>query len=462
MTPGPAHPRPALRGLQPPINPPPPHPSPPPPPERALSGRRVLRLVVAGLAAMLSLGLCTARYVAGVVHTPPDTTGAELAVAWALPFDTELNRRDYTAGDLYAAWLSGDTIVRAQADGVRAYRLADGAAVWASPVPRGSSLCAAAHDLRGTRTVIAYGPSTGCDTIAGLDTTTGTYTWTATIPVADNKGHTALNAPHLVTAGDAVAVRVGRDWLAGYHLADGKPVWKLDLKPQDCAIADVRGSHDRFVFAQTCALAGGSTITALQPDTGRPLWQRPLATGRQVGYILSAVPLVTGPAIGNTGFASFGDAGQPLASFTSTLADTDLEDLPVNDSPTVNGQGVYPHQATADTVYLTGHRTHDADYAARIVAVDLHTGQPRWVTTGYTTGAITMISADGQSVLAWQSATTSRLIRIDARTGAATALARTRFQTDTQAIVVERNGTVVVVPWKHAGSQHAILVLRPR
>ena len=181
-------------------------------------------------------------------------------------------------------------------------------------------------------------------------------------------------------------------------------------------------------------------------------------------------PLVSLPGLNTETFVARDATGKERATFGYPVDGTRFSDLPVNRSNTVSGPGIRPYLADADTLYLPTEASPVGDkmrQANQVVAIDLATGKRRWVSAGHTDSEVELIRLDDQGVLAWEVGDrrdlAPRLVRIDPATGKVDVLAEAPRSAGTEgsdAKVLERDGTVVLVPWKQVSADAAITVLR--
>ncbi|MGC5383928.1 PQQ-binding-like beta-propeller repeat protein [Micromonospora chalcea] len=454
----------------PPVGRPGPGGAPPAAPKRR---GRVALLVAGGLVAVLAVAAGTAYGVSRLIGGGDDG-GRKLRAAWVLDFP-ELQRnglKTYDGQDMFGAWLAGDAVVRAQPDGIIAYRLGDGGQAWGVPAPQAASLCAAAQTLADGRGVVALGTADSCDTLVGFDAAAGTQTWRVTFPVERRTGRSETVAPDLSVAAGQVVVRSGGNVL-GYSLADGRRLWQTDadrlLPGRDCRLTDAQAAGDQAVVTTLCDGDRGALL-GLDPATGKPRWKQDLPAAQQSDGVLSVDPLVSRPGLNTETFVARDATGKERAAFGNPVDGTRFSDLPVNRSNTVSGPAVRPYLADADTLYLPTEPSPVGDkmrQANQVVAIDLATGKRRWVSAGHTDSEVELVRLDGQGLLAWEVGDrrdlAPRLVRIDPATGTVSVVAEAPLSAGTEgsdAKVLERDGTVVLVPWKQVTADAAITVLR--
>jgi outer membrane protein assembly factor BamB len=363
-------------------------------------------------------------------------------------------------------------VVRAQADGVLAYRLSDGGQAWGAPAPEGTSVCVAAQAVTDGRGAVAVGSDKSCDTVAGVDLNSGKVTWQAKFPAPVIEGRDTLTAPDLSVAGQQVIVR-SEDTMIGFSLADGKQLWRTTgkklLPGRGCGFKDMRAADDLVVVTYGCSRGG--EVDGVDPATGKVRWRQRLPESKLIDGVLSVQPPVGLPGLGQDAYTIRDPrTGKEVASFTDPIDGVELWDVPPNRSNAIDGPAIYECLVTDDTLYFptfpkpvpgTGVA------ANQIVSIDLATGRKRWISSGHSGGKVQLIRRDEQGVLAWESGDRKkvppRLVRIDPATGKVSVVAegpRSAGFEGESAKVMERDGVVVIVPWKHVVADRAITVLR--
>ncbi|WP_433315355.1 PQQ-binding-like beta-propeller repeat protein [Micromonospora chersina] len=444
---------------------------PPPPAAPGRRGRLAL-LIAGGLVAVLAVGAGTAWGVSRLVGGSGDDD--ELTTAWVLDFperqDTGLTT--YDQQDMFGAWLAGDTVVRAQGDGLLAYRLSDGGQAWGAPAPEGTSLCVAAQEVTEGRGAVAAGSDRSCDTVAGFDLASGKLTWQAKFPAPAREGRDALAAPDLSVAGQQVIVRSG-DTMIGFSLADGKQLWRTTgeklLPGRDCGFKDMRAAADLVVVTYGCSIGG--EVDGVDPATGKVRWRQRLPETKVTDGVLSVRPLISLPGLGHESYTVRDPrTGRQTGSFTDPVGGTELWDVPPNRSNAIDGPAVFQFLADDDTLYhptFPKNVPNSGRSANQIIAIDLATGKRRWISSGHSASKVELIRRDEQGLLAWETGDRRklppRLVRIDPATGKVSPVAKgplsAGFEGE-EAKVMERDGVVVIVPWKHVVADRAITVLR--
>jgi len=424
--------------------------------------------------AVLLVGGGTAWGVSRLVGGTSGDDGGNLKTAWTLDFPERENTglTTFDKEDMFGAWLAGDTVVRAQADGLLAYQLADGAQAWGAPAPDGTSLCVAAQAVTDGRGAVAVGSADSCNTVAGFDLNSGKLTWQAKFPAPVRADRRPLEAPDLSVAGQQVVVR-SKDTLIGFSLADGKQLWRTTaeklLPGRDCGFREAQAAGEQVIVTYRCP--SGGEVDALDPATGKVRWRQRLPEAKLTDGVLSVQPLVSLPGLGHDAYTiRDGQTGKEVASFTDPIDGIELWDVPPNRSNSIDGPAIRQYLGDDETLYLPTFPKNvpgKLREANQIVAIDLATGKRRWVSSGHSDSQVQLIRRDEQGVLAWESGDRRdlppRLVRIDPGTGKVSVVAEGPLSAGFEgedAKVIERDGVVVIVPWKHVVARAAITVLR--
>ncbi|MGW6143652.1 outer membrane protein assembly factor BamB family protein [Streptomyces sp. NPDC055140] len=166
--------------------------------------------------------------------------GPVLDRAWVAPVD-----RPGTVKGV-GNWALDSAVVRARTDGLTSYDLADGHEHWSLDAPMRGSACAMSDTVVDGIGVIAFGrEDEPCDTVWGVDTTSGRKLWDRKI-----KGGAGFGLPTdgRVAADSGVAVALEATAVRGFALRAGVPRWKLDLD-EDCSpvVASAAAGRTRVV-----------------------------------------------------------------------------------------------------------------------------------------------------------------------------------------------------------------------
>ncbi|OJF12949.1 outer membrane protein assembly factor BamB family protein [Couchioplanes caeruleus] len=441
---------------------PPPGAMPAPAPASPPAWRPGALLVSLALVVLLAIGTGTGWAVYQAVVSDGESTGG-LRVAWTAPYPDD--KGDFDDFNTLGAWLLGDTVARAQGDGVIGYRLADGGRAWGVPAPEGTSLCAATQFLSDGRGAVAFGTKGTCDTVAGLDARSGKLTWRVKVPAEKSDRPSMIIAPRLFASKGVVVVHTAGRVLA-YGVSDGRQKWQRTAG--DCSFNDVRATETVVAIVVGCALGGGRILT-LDPASGKTRVDKALPKSQQApGYLLSAKPMITGPGIGVEEYLVFDDRGTVTGRFAEKIDGAELATTSINETLSVRGLEIRPYALHAGTVYLPARVESGAGPSKeRVAAVDLGTGKLRWVSSDDGDGRPAIIRADDTGLLLWhpnRRSSRPQLVRLAADTGKATVVAEgprsVAAEGDTSQ-VFERDGMLVIVAWRSAGADSSITVLRP-
>jgi outer membrane protein assembly factor BamB len=389
---------------------------------RRTGGRRTRRILLA-LAVLAAAGGGTALALHRGDSGP--TASRHLALAWSLPAPA--------ADDaLVGSWFTGKLLIRASTEGgVTAYGVADGTPRWTAELPAraarsGTRPCAMSPTLTaGGLGTVAFGKDgNSCTTLAGIDTTTGTVLWT--VPLVDSRHRVAMEAGTYVQ-GD-VATIVGENFLGGLDIRTGRRVWGFAPRGYYCN-AFTWGGPGVVLVDDYCADSKTPfTFTAYDGRTGRKLWSQAQDAHTDVAHVFT---------------------GSPLIISEHTAGDDSVR--------VVAPSGRSRKLAVGNTEVAPGNGS-DADHSARIVggvlitpaesakgteidAFDVATGAKLW-----SRPAIALATAvrPGDPVHAVTgTAAAPQLVRLDPRTGHATALAALPPDTGHQHFTA---GTLYVTP----------------
>ncbi|MFF5212757.1 PQQ-binding-like beta-propeller repeat protein [Streptosporangium sp. NPDC000396] len=380
---------------------------------------------------------------------------------WAVPF-VNADSSNFDASIGFGTWMSDSAAIRAQKDGVLAYDLKTGKRAWGVPSPT-DNLCGATSEIEGGLGAIAYGTEAACDHLAGIDVKTGKLTWKIKIP-AEPKSRLTMNVPTLLLAGDVVIAKVGNSVYA-YGLADGKKLW--GGSPADgCRPDGLGGSAEQLVVTVDCGV--GSHVSGLDPKTGKPKWRSEIAAEGLSHLVLSAKPAVVATTSGDSTTVEVVDESGKARQF---VAGERIDLLALNGENFTDGE--YERYRVAlhgNTLYLATFpenvpgKLRSRDYA---LAYDMTTGKRLWKSTGTNDTMLSYVRADDHGLLALETGDrrdlAPRLVRIDAATGKATALAELPQKyghEGEKARVFEKNGAVVIMPPKAVAADYAVVSVR--
>ncbi|NUP20990.1 MAG: PQQ-binding-like beta-propeller repeat protein, partial [Streptomyces sp.] len=408
---------------------------------------------------LLAVSSGTAWFVATTDAFPGSGTGtgsdtgagpsadAETAVAeWAVPL-TNAGSSDFTTGLAFASWLTDKAVVRAQKDGILAYDLRSGKRSWGIPAPS-AQLCGATPDLSKGKAAIAYGSSTLCDHLAGVDTTTGKLTWKIKIPAEKSRLANSLTVPRIMSADDMAIIELN-DTVTGYRLSDGAKLWTA-TPSNGCHLKDINTAPTRVTALLDCSFNGGNRIQFINPKTGKATKQATVGDLGLMSSLLSADPaIVQNESGGQNSFTVYSDTGAKVTEFTTPKIDM----LALNTVAFVSGMFEQHRYAVhGDRLYLATFPENVPQQLRsrnKALAFDLKTGKQLWESSGTNDTILTYIRADDQGLLALETGDrrtlAPRLVRLNATTGKATEVATLpqKYGTEAEkAHVFERNGAV--------------------
>jgi outer membrane protein assembly factor BamB len=434
----------------------------PPVPAPAPRRRTGVYAALAVVLAMIGAGtaVVVARFVGGSAQG-----GSGMAVAWSLPYSGEYNVADRDTERLHASWLVGDAVIRAQSDGVIAYAVADGAQLWGLPVPAGKTVCTASLTAPTGVALIAYGAAKGCDTVAGVDLTTGALTFSAKIAVPEVTGRQTPEPPMINQADGGIAVVRAEKVITGFDLATGRTRWTRRAE-KGCYLQDDLGTTgDTTLISQGCGYRTPDRLIALNAATGAVRWNTPLPTGRLTTEIISARPAVIKMITAAEGtYVSFDDHGVKLAEIPEKVDGMLLDNREIG-LELRKGQPRYRMWAVGTTLFTPVLTKGDSD-EGQVAAFDLTTGKLRWRSTGHRSDFV-LVRADEQEVLGFEQGgykIKPRLARIAPDTGHVStvreAAAADLPMISSNADLWERDGLLLVLPVAQEREAPAILALR--
>jgi outer membrane protein assembly factor BamB len=422
---------------------PPQNPWGPPPVPGAAAPRRKKRFLPILLAVLLLVGGGTTFTVYQFASGAWGGAGSGLSVAWTLKSTGGAKVTGGGAADATSwAWLVGDTVVRAQNDGVVAFKLVDGKQAWAVPVPDGTSMCTASRELDNDRVMIVYGAEK-CDKMAVVEVRTGKLEREFPAPAYDDSGRIRRIPVVAFGAGSAV---ISTDRLMHVvKVSDGSKVMGMVPTPGCYFTSGVGIVGDHAVTVENCFGSGDTLVTRFQLTSKGVVWESILKGVDSYGLISADPPVVLtsqGKAAWNLTVLNNED-GKTRQQIPTTIDGVKLDTFPRSPLHPPNAYGMQVHQgilyAEADVSSDTG----------ELFAIDLATGQKRWASTDHE-HSVDLIRVDDQGVLAMELGyDKARLVRLDRGSGAVTAVAAGEIPHDSlpvHAILLESERTVVTIP----------------
>ncbi|MEU6846164.1 PQQ-binding-like beta-propeller repeat protein [Streptomyces sp. NPDC046716] len=370
-----------------------------------------------------------------------DPTKAE--VEWSLPYyGGEGDTQNYLG-----TWFTGDTVVRAQTDGVSALDIGSGDLQWglAAPGKGASTICHASSVASKDTAVLATGTVHDCGTLFALDLKTGKKLWQHTLP----KRH---DDPSTAVSGGTVVVN---DQTA-YDLRTGKQLWQDSKngvyggKPCD-GQGYVGGKQLVRVQVCTTSWTSGvpdgqdSTAAGVDPATGKAKWTYAMGEGEwdygEDAMVVSTAPVIVRVPqdVKENGYAVLHDDGKVR---TDSLVLGPAKATRSGESYFAQREGATPGDPEAamkvlgDTLYIAEHQT-DTGLQTAVDAYDLDSGKRLWTTGDKADVQYSLVQGSGDELLAlkhddtgWQEETfggdglPAYLVSLDPASGSESELAR--------------------------------------
>jgi outer membrane protein assembly factor BamB len=300
--------------------------------------------------------------------------GPVLPVAWTAPGDP--TARLATAG----AWTAGGSLIRVRTDQVLSYDAATGRVRWTLPLLGGFVPCAVSDPSASAIGLVGYGQMDGaCDHVLAIDLRAGRPLWSTQVPptwgLVGEQPTGGTDTSSLAVAGQTAVLRTSSD-VIGLDARSGARRWLRAAAP-GCTYLQVAASARVLVAAANCSSA--TSVTALDPATGRQAWQAllPGGSGPAWGTILSVSPVVIGsPGQGANGsllVRVLGPDGAVAATFPADLV-----------RPRTYGNGGFPSPVTVAGGLLVGladpagYRADGSLTETAVTAYRLSDGRPQW------------------------------------------------------------------------------------
>jgi outer membrane protein assembly factor BamB len=320
--------------------------------------------------------------------------GTVLPVAWTAPGDP--TARLATAG----AWTAGGSLIRVRTDQVLSYDAATGRVQWTLPLLSGFVPCAVSDTSASAIGLVGYGQLGGaCDHVLAIDLRAGRQLWSMQVPptwgMVGEQPAGGTDTSSLAVAGQT-AVLGTSSYVLGLDARGGARRWLRAAAP-GCAYLQVAASARTLVAAAKCS--PGTSVTAIDPATGRQAWQARLPGGSGPGWgtILSVSPVVIGTAgQGDNGtllVRVLGPDGAVAATFPADLG-----------RPRTYGNGGFPSPVTVAGGLLVG-LAESASYSMggspteiAVAAYRLSDGRPLW-RDAVPAGVADIAFTDGEAVI---------------------------------------------------------------
>ncbi|WP_420035855.1 PQQ-binding-like beta-propeller repeat protein [Streptomyces sp. cg28] len=326
-------------------------------------------------------------------------------VEWSLPYyGGEADTQNYLG-----TWFVGDTVVRAQTDGVSALDTGGGDLRWglAAPGKGAATICHASSVSSKDIAVLAVGTVNKCDGLFALDLKTGKKLWQHTLPKRDGDPSTAVSAGTVVV-NDQTA----------YDLRSGKKLWEDTKKGVYGGRAcDGQGyvGGAQLVRVQICTTrwkygspdGQSSAAAAVDPATGKAEWTFAMGDGAwdygEDATVVSTSPIVVGVPqdVKENGYTVLRDNGKVRSTFVFEPADgSSAGDSSFSQQEAMTeGDPQAALKAIGDTLYIA--EQHDGGgLKSAIDAYDLDTGKRLWTTGTHTDVQYSLVQGSGKELLA--------------------------------------------------------------
>ncbi|MER7758600.1 hypothetical protein [Streptomyces sp. NPDC097619] len=237
--------------------------------------------------------------VGAAVEKAPADTKAKLVHKEPQP---KIERLHNVAG----SWLTDSVYAKTGIREIVGYDLATMKPKWTVELP--GQLCAAAKQVYGDRTAIAFEPAArkdkydrqGCSEVAALDLAAGKLLWKGSAK-GGNSGDEKTDFKEITLTRKTVAAG-GLAGGAAWSLADGKSLWVPKADAENCYDMGY-GGGDGLAVIRKCGDYGSQYLLAqsLDETTGAPRGSYRMPQGIQWAQILSARPLVVSTDLNNSG-----------------------------------------------------------------------------------------------------------------------------------------------------------------
>ncbi|MFF3499244.1 PQQ-binding-like beta-propeller repeat protein [Streptomyces sp. NPDC003247] len=288
-------------------------------------------------------------------------------------------------------WVVGTddpAVVRVRTDALVAYDAHDGGRRWALKAPTRTTVCGMSDTVVDGIGLVAFGrDGKPCDTLWGVDPSTGRTVWKRTVaeavPYAGGDGG-------LLAADAGVAVALTQETVQGYGLTDGVPRWTAELTgkggDESCApdVVSAAGGTTRVVVTCTEDGATDAKLVVLDTATGkqRDSLPLPVESPLDTATVVSAEPftllLEESDERGVAAVLSYPEDGADPVEIPLTA---DEEDLVV--APGTGGEfDARPTlwAAVEGNVLVVAARKPGANYPARVSGYSLRDGRRVWHT----------------------------------------------------------------------------------
>ncbi|MHB9758398.1 outer membrane protein assembly factor BamB family protein [Streptomyces sp. BYX5S] len=324
------------------------------------------------------------------------------SVEWSLPYyGGQTDTQNYLG-----TWFTGDTVVRAQTDGISALDTDSGDLQWgmAAPGKGASAICHASSITSKDTAVLAVGTVHNCNSLFALDLKTGKKLWQHTIPKRDDGPSTAVSGGTVVV-NDKTA----------YDLRSGKVLWK-DSKKGTYGGKACKGEGyvggERLVRVQRCTTRWvgvvpeeqSASAAGVDPATGKAEWTYAMGKG-DWGYgddatVVSTSPVIVGVPwdVKKNGFTVLDDDGKAKSDLV--LGGSRPAELYFSQREGATaGDPEAAMKVIGNTLYIAEKRE-DSSLWSAIDAYDLDSGKRIWSTGTRTDVQYLLVQGSGNELMA--------------------------------------------------------------
>ncbi|MFC9234713.1 PQQ-binding-like beta-propeller repeat protein [Streptomyces decoyicus] len=252
----------------------------PPPAQKGKAG--LIVLLVVALVVLSGAGVGAWYLLAG--------PSSDDAVLWSQPsYKGGKRPPGEMSKEVEGTWITDKTVVQTLPGGVKAYDVATGKRMWATPLPGDSNtVCAAPSQSAGGIGIVAYGEAGACDHLVAYDLGSGKQMWTKGLkkeskakPGSDGRfepgdsGAPDTRDASYARSGDVVIAQVWGTTQA-LKISDGSPAWEPEESGK-CGGAGEYTGGKALIRVRNCStkpLDGVQydEVSLIDPATGKAKW----------------------------------------------------------------------------------------------------------------------------------------------------------------------------------------------
>ena len=377
-------------------------PWPPAPPPRRSRGKR------ATIACSIIAAVAVAVPVAGIgfmVWLFNTMGGSEKPanLAWTVSFPQGVGPESEKS---FATSLTGNTIVSAGSQALRAYDRTTGKHRWTVRAPESAPLCEVSPPPSGNVVAAVYGAE--CSSIMTVDVSSGERKTTFDVGKAPEASEKVdLSHGEITLAGNRVVVSFGdSSSIAAFSATDGSRQWATQLAdPKFCYPDGVRADGNQLLVLAECWGEDDdippAKAVSVDPRNGEKRWSYtiPESAGNTSINIASAKPALLylqGSELGRGTLVALDGSGKERWQLTSTGARWKFNAI------IQWGLTAERYEISGNTLVVEIRVPEDEDGLddSALMGIDLTTGKRLWRTER--TGIQELITTPGKSIVAWQ------------------------------------------------------------